>query len=130
MYQENEIINLISGLVSLLIIFSISRTKGLPRFRFFYAGYFAILLAYALTIIEGFAFHDFFDLLEHLSYALSGMLFAAGCWSISRMARTAEPLSGSAGEAPSIARHPADPPVPEESGHQRNNRRAKDNDDA
>jgi hypothetical protein len=129
-YQENEIINLISGLVSLLLILSLSRTKGLPRFRFFYAGFFIILLAYTVTIIEGFVFHDFFDLLEHLSYAISGVLFAKGCWSISRLARTAEPLSGSFGEPPSISRYPAVPPVPEESGHQRNDRRAKDNNDA
>jgi hypothetical protein len=129
-YQENEIINLISGLVSLLLIFSISRTKGLPRFRFFYAGFFTILLAYALTIIEGFAFHDLFDLLEHVSYALSGVLFAAGCWSISRIARTIEPASDSAGETTSISRHPEVPPVSTASGHQQNNRRAKDISDA
>ncbi|MBU4204245.1 MAG: hypothetical protein KKD59_09920, partial [Acidobacteria bacterium] len=36
------------------------------------------------TVIEGVIWLEFFNLLEHLCYALSGISFAAGCLSIIR----------------------------------------------
>ena len=84
MYQESEIINLVSGIISLLIILVIARTKELPRFRFFSSAFIAILLAYLWTVVEGFLFFRLFNFLEHMSYAAAGVLFAAGCLSLAR----------------------------------------------
>jgi hypothetical protein len=39
-----------------------------------------MLCAYTTTILEGFFWQDFFNLVEHFSLAAAGVLFAIGCW--------------------------------------------------
>ncbi len=82
MFLESEIINFISALVSVLIILLISRKKEIPKFRFIYPGFFLIVAAYVLTVLEGVVWYKFFNLLEHMCYAGAGLLFAAGAWSM------------------------------------------------
>jgi hypothetical protein len=43
-----------------------------------YIGFFLVIAGYFFTVAEGFFLHGFFNLLEHLSYALAGISFAAG----------------------------------------------------
>jgi hypothetical protein len=75
MFQESEIINLISGFVSVLLIRLIFMKKEMPRFRFLYAAFFCIISGYIFTILEGIGWHAFFNILEHCSYAAAGLLF-------------------------------------------------------
>ncbi len=78
MFQETEVINLLMGFIS-LALFLVKR-KNLPRLNLLYFGYFSILCALVFTVIEGVIFKDFFNLLEHMFYAISGIFFAAGCY--------------------------------------------------
>jgi len=84
MFQENEVINLILALISILMFAFIFKKMGLPRLRLLYIGFIFILCGYLFTVIEGVIWLEFFNLLEHLCYAISGILFAAGCLSIIR----------------------------------------------
>ncbi len=81
-FQESEIANLILGVVSLLILEFVyrDRKRVKTRLKFIYLGFLLIISGYIFTVIEGVLWHDFFNFLEHLSYALSGISFAAGCW--------------------------------------------------
>lgn len=79
MFQESEIVTLgVAVIGALILLFVLSRRK-IPRFRFFYIGFFAIVAASFFTVIEGVIWNDFFNLLEHLSYVIAGIFFAAGC---------------------------------------------------
>jgi len=49
-----------------------------PRFRFFIAGAFCILVSHAATVIETWYFPIFFNLLEHLSILTAGIFFVTG----------------------------------------------------
>ncbi len=65
-------------LVGLPFFYSMLRDSGLKAWRFFFASYLFLALSNIFTVIEGFGFHDFFNLCQHLSIALSSqaMLFA------------------------------------------------------
>ncbi|MEW6067942.1 MAG: hypothetical protein AB1610_06600 [Nitrospirota bacterium] len=84
MFEPNEIINFIIGIISLLMFVLIFRRRSLPRLWLIYAGFFFVLSGRLFSLVEHVAYHDFFNMIEHLSYALAGMLFAAGCWEIVR----------------------------------------------
>jgi hypothetical protein len=89
-FQESEIFNFISALVSLLIILLISRKKEMPKFRFIYPAFFMVVSGYVFTLLEGLFWYRAFNLLEHLSYGAAGMLFAAGAWSMRNSPTTTE----------------------------------------
>ncbi len=82
MFQDSEIINLAMGFASILIFIFIFIEIEFPKLRFIYVGFALLFSGYLFTIIESVLWGEFFNLLEHLSYALSGLSFAAGCWSI------------------------------------------------
>ncbi|NJD77012.1 MAG: hypothetical protein FIB08_07945 [Candidatus Methanoperedens sp.] len=54
----------------------------MQRLHLFYAGFVFIICAYIFTVVEGIFWGGLFNLLEQVSYALSGVLFAAGCRSL------------------------------------------------
>lgn len=78
MVQESEIINFILGIVSIGVIVFVFRKKPVPRLPLVYTGFFLVVAGYLLSLVEGFFWHDFFNLLEHLAYALSGVSFVVG----------------------------------------------------
>lgn len=80
MIQDNELVNLLSGLAAILVLIFIAQRVEKEKVHLFYWAFFAMLSAYAATILEGFFWHNFFNLTEHLSLALAGILFALGCW--------------------------------------------------
>jgi len=84
MFQESEIINIILALISILMFAFVFKKMGLPRLRLLYIGFIFMLCGYLFTVIEGVIWLEFFNLLEHLCYALSSISFAAGCLSIIR----------------------------------------------
>jgi len=83
MFEESEIINLILGLVSLVIVFYETRKKVIPDFKLFLAGFLFIVLARVFTVVEVLFLGYILNILEHFCYALSACLFAAGCISLS-----------------------------------------------
>ena len=87
MFYPNEIASLLFGVISALIILLFFRKKNLPRFRYIFLAFLCILAANFFTVVEGFGWQDSFNFLEHLSYAMAGLLFAGVCWSLSRGAR-------------------------------------------
>ena len=80
MIQDNELVNLLSGLAAILVLVFIARKVEWGKLIFFYAAFGAMLCAYTTTILEGFFWGSFFNLIEHLSLALAGILFAIACW--------------------------------------------------
>jgi len=84
MFQESEIINLVVGIIAVLMFLFFFKKLGLPRMLFIYIGFFLVLCGCFLTVIEGVFWHDLFNFLEHLCYALSGISFLVGCRAIAR----------------------------------------------
>lgn len=85
--QDSELVNLVMGFVSVLIMIQIFRKSRLPEFNLVYLGFFAIIFAYIFTVVEGIIWKDFFNFLEHLSYAVAGLVFALGSFSIYRLSK-------------------------------------------
>jgi hypothetical protein len=83
MFEESEIINLILGLASLVIVFYETRKRVIPNFRLFLAGFIFVAMARIFTVAEGLFLGDILNILEHFCYAFSAFLFAAGCISLS-----------------------------------------------
>jgi hypothetical protein len=75
-YQESESVDLL--LVAFLspIMAASVRAIRLPGKRWFIGAYLALVTGYVFTVAEGFVWPDAFNVLEHASYALSGVLFA------------------------------------------------------
>ena len=84
MFEESEIINLILGLVSLVIVIIETQKRMIPGFRLFFAGFLCVMFARLFTVIEGMFLGDLLNILEHTCYVLSSFLFAAGCMSLMR----------------------------------------------
>jgi len=80
MIQDNELVNLLSGIAAILVLIFIAKRLERDKLNFFYAAFGAMLCAYTTTILEGFFWGNFFNLVEHFSLAAAGILFAIGCW--------------------------------------------------
>jgi hypothetical protein len=89
MFEESEIINLILGLASLVIVYYETRKRVMPNFHLFFAGFIFVVLARVFTVVEVIFLEDIVNILEHICYAISALLFAAGCISLSAK-RTSE----------------------------------------
>jgi len=87
MVQENEVINLLMGLGALPALFLLVRHGQAPRLPLLYGAFLAIFAAQVFTIVEGFLWRELFNGLEHLSLALSGVLF---CIALARLPRDLE----------------------------------------
>jgi hypothetical protein len=61
------------------------RSVDLPGKRWFGAAVGALLLAYILTVAEGFAAERLFNTLEHLLYAVSATCFAGAALQLRRL---------------------------------------------
>jgi hypothetical protein len=79
MFQESELINLSVSLIAFGIVTLTIRKHEIPGFTLFYTGFCCIFAATLFTVIEGVFWNDLFNTLEHLSYGLGGVSFAAGC---------------------------------------------------
>jgi len=84
MVEEGEIINLIFGVAALFIFLSLLKESKSFNLKMFRNGFFVILCAYLFTVVEGFFFEKFFNLLEHLCYVLSGFYFLIACINLPR----------------------------------------------
>ena len=82
--QLNELASLIFGIVCAAIMLSILFREKLPHFGLFFLGFAFLLSANFFTVIEGFLWTPLFNFLEHLSYLLAGVSFAAAAWNARR----------------------------------------------
>lgn len=82
-YQESEIFVLLMAAVLTPLIIVALRSVRIAGRRWFLLGYFAMMAAYVFTVAEGYLpLSEAFNLAEHLMYALSGIGFAGGTWSV------------------------------------------------
>ncbi len=82
--QLNELASLLFGVVCAAIILYILFREKLPQFGLFFLGFTFLLSANFFTVIEGFLWTTLFNFLEHLSYLLAGVSFAAAAWNARR----------------------------------------------
>ena len=86
MIYENEIIMLVLGLgVLIFVLLNYFHLKRIPLFRVLLAGFYLLVVGWLLTVLEEFFPKDLFwnsslNFLEHLCYAVSGIVFAIWCW--------------------------------------------------
>lgn len=93
--QPNELVSLIFGVVCAVIIISILLRERLPRLGLFFLGFAFLLAANFFTVVEGLLWGALFNTLEHLSYLLAGISFAAAAWKIRRTPEPSEEAHGS-----------------------------------
>ncbi len=79
MVQESELINLVLGFISIVLILSVFWKHTVSTLRYFYIAFFLIISAYIATVVEGLIWPRFFDILEHALFAFSGIAFVIGC---------------------------------------------------
>lgn len=90
MIQGTEFVTLLLGAMGLAIIVTLLRPAVTGRYGRFFWGLFAYLAGFVFTVVEGFAYGDVLNLLEHVCYAASGLLFAWASWTV----RLAVPHAG------------------------------------
>ncbi|MGM0444004.1 MAG: hypothetical protein ACQEQV_07445 [Fibrobacterota bacterium] len=75
MIEHQELIRFIIG-SAILLLMLIHRThrKVVPWYHLFTASYLMLFCGWISTMVEGFVLPDFFNILEHLFYALSAFL--------------------------------------------------------
>lgn len=86
MIYENEIIMLVLGLgVLVFAVANRDHLRQVPSFRVLMIGFCILVAAWGLTVSEEFFLEGTFgnsslNFLEHLCYAMSGILIAFWCW--------------------------------------------------
>jgi hypothetical protein len=79
--QQNEVVMLLIGVG--VLIFTIRNRialKRLPACRILMTAFYLLLATWIATVLEGFFWNDFFNLLEHAGLAVSSVLTAIWCW--------------------------------------------------
>lgn len=83
MFHENEIVMLF--LCTGVLIFVYLNRKNLSKFKgwgLLFTSFIFFFTACVSTVVEGFLLEDFFNYLEHSSYAGSGLILGAWCYKI------------------------------------------------
>lgn len=75
MYQLSEVLNLVFDSIGLLILIRLYWLGLIPNYKFLLLGFLCIWFSNIFTVIEGYYFPDFFNLLEHSFYFLSSICF-------------------------------------------------------
>ncbi len=81
MYQQNEIVMLLLGVG--VLIFAIRNRKGLKRLPsciILMTAFYLLLVTWLATVLEGFIWNTFFNLVEHVGLAASSVLTTIWCW--------------------------------------------------
>ena len=83
-FQESEIVSLIVAVAFVVSLAFLRNVIRLPRIPLIYAAIFSLMGGHLFTVAEDVIWPDLFNILEHVCYALSGVLFAVGCWQLAR----------------------------------------------
>ena len=79
--KPDEVVILVLGVATLLMILAQRpRLRDFPRLGIFVAAYLVLLAGWVLTIAEDLFLREQMNLLEHVCYAGSTVLFALWCW--------------------------------------------------
>lgn len=79
--HENELFVLCLGTVVLIFIGAYRAQFGrLPAAHWLFTAFFAVWIAWLATVLEHLFFPQFFNVLEHLGYAVNGVLLFVWCW--------------------------------------------------
>jgi len=78
MFLESEIITLMIGGIGLWLLLRFFKESDNPGLKYLKAGCVMMVCAYIFTLVEGVLLQSFFNFMEHVGYALSGLLFALG----------------------------------------------------
>lgn len=79
--HENEILVFLLGSIVWVFIGIFRHSlSALPARQWLYAAYFALWLAWAATNLEHLLLPVVFDFIEHLGYAINGVLLFVWCW--------------------------------------------------
>lgn len=82
MIYVDEVIMFILGLgVLIFVVLNYFHLKRIPSFLVLLAGFCLLVVGWALTVLEGFFWYSSLNFLEHLCYAVSGIVVAIWCWS-------------------------------------------------
>jgi hypothetical protein len=79
--QQNELISLALA-IGVLVFVQANRTRleRTPRFRILQTGFYLMVAASIITVLEEFLWGDFLNLAEHGCYTVSVILTAIWCW--------------------------------------------------
>ncbi|MEZ5506273.1 MAG: hypothetical protein R3F47_07300 [Gammaproteobacteria bacterium] len=79
--HENEILVWLLGTVVLgIILLYRKELRRLPARHWLFAAYVSVWTAWSATNLEHVLFYQFFNVLEHIGYALNGVLLLTWCW--------------------------------------------------
>ncbi len=90
MFEESEIVSLALAIPLSVPIVLLARAVRTSRLYLLVGAVIFALAATIFTVVENIAFRDIFNLLEHICYATTGILIAAGCWRLALYSRRAE----------------------------------------
>ena len=76
MVAPNEITALVLSLCAAALVISVFRKERMPGFGIVYLAFFFVVCASFSTLVEGLLWYDFFNTIEHASFAVAGILFA------------------------------------------------------
>ena len=84
MIQGNEIVMLVIGIA--VFTFSLvyaEEVKRIPQWTILLLAFYILLVAWTVTIVEGFFWATALNYLEHLCYVCSSLLLVVWCWKVS-----------------------------------------------
>jgi len=79
MTQDEVLMLIISGAVIVEVVATIRHLRPIPHLSLLLASFGGMALASLFTVVEGFAWADGFNLLEHLSVMSGAILLALWC---------------------------------------------------
>ncbi len=83
MIQANEIVLLLLGIgVFIFILGNHQQLTDSLELKILISGFYLTLAGWILTVLEGFFWRDFLNLIEHLCYATSSVLVATWCFKV------------------------------------------------
>jgi hypothetical protein len=82
MYLISEIVGLTMAVILAPLTYAGFRDSRLAGKPWFFGGYVAMMLAYLFVVAGHYGQPEIFKQLEHVCYALSGLGFMAGSWTI------------------------------------------------
>ena len=83
-FQDSEVVCLILTIIFALSMAILYRAERLPRLPLIYWAVALVVAAILFTVAEGLLWYSLFNALEHVCYALAGVLFAVACWRLAR----------------------------------------------
>ena len=84
MIYENEIVMLVLGLgVLVFVLANREHLRRVPSFKVLIIGFCVLIVAWLVTVLEGFFWKAYFNFVEHACYAASGVLIAFWCLRVS-----------------------------------------------